>query len=352
MQEDIGVINEAATRASDLTRRLLTFGRKNEEQDQTGKFDDVVSSSAALLCPTFDRRIVWKTSIPPDLPEVAMATTDLNQVVFNLVINARAALMARLEQNGHPVDWTPCIQVTVTPLAADSRLLPEPIRATATHDWQQLAVQDNGTGISPEIIDRIFEPFFTTKEAGKGTGLGLATVWHLAKDAQGHVSVRSTPETGTEFRLFLPVAPASTKSTISAERPRDAVVPPRRQRILLVEDEAAVARAATLILKKFGHEVQHAADGEEAWIIFQQQVHPLDVLLIDINMPRLSGVDLVRRIRATPFAGTIIVMSGRVAESDLEQLRQLNVHQLLPKPFTIEQLLGALKPITPDPTGP
>ena len=173
-----------------------------------------MNSSAALLCPTFDRRIVWKTSVPPGLPEVAMATTDLNQVVFNLVINARDALMARLEQNHHPAGWVPCIQVTVTPLSADSRLLPEPLRATATHDWQQLTVQDNGTGIAPEIVDRIFEPFFTTKEAGKGTGLGLATVWHLAKDARGHVSVRSTPETGTEFRLLLPVAPAP------AARPR------------------------------------------------------------------------------------------------------------------------------------
>jgi signal transduction histidine kinase/CheY-like chemotaxis protein len=344
LQEDLGVISQAATRASDLTRRLLTFGRKNDEPNPTSRFDDVVHSSAALLCPTFDRRILWKTSIPTGLPEVGMATTDLNQIIFNLVINARDALMARLEQNGHHADWTPHIQVTVTLLSADSPLLPEPLRSTAPHDWQQLTVQDNGTGIAPEIVDRIFEPFFTTKEAGKGTGLGLATVWHLAKDARGHVTVRSTPEAGTEFRLLLPVAPAPAGGNTSAKRPRDLIAPSRSRQILLVEDEDDVARTTIAILKKFGHHVQHAADGEQAWTLLQTQIHELDLLLIDINMPRLSGVDLVRRIRTTSFSGMLIIMSGRVAESDLEQLRQLRVDQVLPKPYTIEQLLGALMP--------
>lgn len=343
LQADLGVIDQAATRAAALTRRLLAFGRKSDERAQPVRLADAVENCFALLRATVDRRVEWVSSLPPDLPPILFNPTDLNQVVFNLVLNARDSLLEKLAQSSDG-GWTPRLHVHARELPATAQPSRNAGPGRALAAWQQLTVEDNGLGIPPEIADRIFEPFFTTKEVGKGTGLGLTTVWHLVTEASGEVRVESKLGEGTKFHLMLPRWRDEAAAPKIAPAARAAPASAARCRILLVEDEPLVARSAVLALEGFGHSVTHLLDGAEAWShLSSVGGAPYDALLLDVNMPRMNGVDLVRRLRNTAFAGRIIVMSGRVAGEDMRALKNLRVDRILTKPFTPAELVEALR---------
>ena len=340
---DLNMINQAATRAAELTKRLLTFGRKGEEGAQPVRLADAVANCFALLQATVDRRIEWESHVPRDLPPIQFNPIDLSQIVFNLVINARDTLLEKLAvPGGKP--WTPVLRVSAVELPPAAR----PVRSggppRVLTAWQRITVEDNGMGIPPEIIDRIFEPFFTTKETGKGTGLGLATVWHVVTDAGGYVTVESKAGEGTKFHVTLPqwkeeaAPPKPVRPTARIQTPGSG------RRILLVEDDPLVGRTAKAMLERFGHTVTHLADGAEAWSKLAGDPGQFDLLLLDVNMPRMSGVDLVRRARGVSFGGRIVVMSGRVDDQDLRDLKELKVDHILTKPFTPDELSAALTP--------
>jgi signal transduction histidine kinase/CheY-like chemotaxis protein len=342
LQSELGIIEQAATRAAELTRRLLTFGRKADERVKPVWVADAVANCFALLRPTTDRRIVWESRLPPELPPILFNPIDLNQVIFNLVINARDTLLEKLAQ---PIEagWTPRLRISAeeVPAATHPVMTNAPDRSLAA--WQRITIEDNGLGIQPEIIERIFEPFFTTKDVGKGTGLGLATTWHLVADAGGHVTVDSKVGEGTRFHITLPRWQVESARSGKHSAPMAAPVATTGRRILLVEDDPLVALTMKTVLERLGNTVTHLSDGAEAWSHFSVNQEHYDLLLLDVNMPRMSGVDLVRRIRETPFAGRIVVMSGRVAEEDMQALKALQVDRILAKPFTQTELVEALK---------
>ena len=341
LQEDLGIIEQAGTRAAELTRRLLTFGRKTDERIQAVTIADAVANCFALLQPTADRRIEWTSFIPSGLPPLFLNPIDLNQIVFNLVINARDTLNEKLAQT-RGMAWTPRLRVSAEELPPGARPMRVggPSRTLAA--WQQLTVEDNGMGIRPEIIDRIFEPFFTTKEVGKGTGLGLATIWHLVTDAGGEVTVESKAGESSKFHVAFPRWQAEPPQQGSEAKPSAAPTATAGRRILLVEDEPLVARTCAAMLTRFGHTVNHLTDGVDAQAHLATGQQLYDLLLLDLNMPRMNGVDLIRRVRETSFAGRIVVMSGRVTEEDRRTLEDLRVDFILPKPFTPEEFAEAL----------
>jgi signal transduction histidine kinase/ABC-type amino acid transport substrate-binding protein len=342
LQSALEMIGQAANRAAGLTRRLLTFGRRTDETPQPVRLADAVANCFALLQPTVDRRVAWEARIPGDLPPLQINPIDLSQIVFNLVINARDALLEKLAQSG-ATTWTPRLRVTAVELPPAARPVRPGAPGRVLTAWQRLTIEDNGLGIPPEIIDRIYEPFFTTKDVGKGAGLGLATVWHLVTDAGGYITVESTVGEGTKFHVTLPQwqeAAATPKPASPAVR---APVAGAGQRILLVEDDPLVGRTAVAVLEHFGHTVTHLLDGAEAWAHLSNDPSQYDLLLLDVNMPRMNGVDLVRRVRGTRFSGRIVVMSGRVDEADLRALKELHVDHILTKPFTPEELTEALR---------
>ena len=344
-EAELDIIDQSARRAADLTKRLLTFGRKVDDPARTVRLTEAVANCEALLKTMIDRRIEWENDLPPDLPLVVFNPTDFNQIVFNLVLNARDALLDRLAKNTDPA-WRPRLRVSVCELPASAR----PHRPGVSRDglvcWQRFSVEDNGQGIPPEIVDRIFEPFFTTKEVGKGTGLGLSTVWHQVTDAGGEIVVDTRPGEGTTFHLYLP-----RRETHPPMIPSDEPIKPTPQpatigrRILVVEDEPLIASATATILKRLGHTVAQRHDGVEAWNELSTEGVSYDLLLVDLSMPRMSGVDLVKRIRTLPYAGSIVVMSGRVAEDDLLTLKTLKVDRILAKPFTAEQLVAVVSEV-------
>jgi two-component system, cell cycle sensor histidine kinase and response regulator CckA len=341
LQADIGVIEQASRRAAELTRRLLTFGRRSDERVLSVRLDEGLASCFDLLRPTVDRRIVWEIHIPNGLPPAGMNPTDLNQVVFNLVINARDTLLERLGRPDSP-DWVPRLRVVVTALPSTAASLSRPRPGRSLTGWQRVTVEDNGEGIAPENVERVFEPFFTTKEAGKGTGLGLAMVWHLVTDAGGHVHVESRVGHGTRVHVTLPVWDAVAAGAPGPLRDTRSGLRGEAREILMVEDEPLVARAALSILQQRGHRVTHIADGAAAWAEFCASPARYDLLLVDINLPGMSGVDLVARVRQAAYAGPIIVMSGRVAEKDLRMLERLRVNHVMPKPFSVQELTEAV----------
>jgi signal transduction histidine kinase/CheY-like chemotaxis protein len=336
LQQDIEVIVVAVQRTAELTRRLLTFGRKADHRSESVRLKAVAESCFDLLRHTVDRRISWQYSIPEDLAPLFFNATDLNQILLNLLLNAKDALMERLSGR-NPANWSPKIVVEAAALPADAFPSP-PGLDRAVLGWQRLTVRDNGLGMAPDIVERIFEPFFTTKDVGKGTGLGLATVWHLANDAGGHVKVDSVLGTGSEFHIFLPVFPA-------VEAPKAAPVakaPTRPVRLLLVEDESLVARPVIQVLERQGHRVRSFENGLEAWKHLEGNIGAYELLIVDVNLPGMNGIDFVSRAREHDFKGRIFMVSGRFTSADMSALTRLRIDHSLTKPFNVQQFLQAV----------
>lgn len=335
------VILECAQRAAELTRRLLMFGRKSDNVIEPVQVGEVVSSCFGLLRHTVERRIVWEQAVPPDLPPLEFNTTDLNQILLNLIINARDTLLEKLER--HPGDWTPVIRIEARLLPTDAlgRLDDTPSRRQIL-GWQRLTVRDNGMGMAPEVRERIFEPFYTTKAVGKGTGLGLATVWHLVTAVSGRIEVESKPGEGTAFHVYLPMLP-STGASGQVREPK-AADRTASARIFLAEDDPQVAMVVIAVLRRDGHKVTHLLDGAVAWEHLQHHAGDYDLLILDVNMPGLDGLELAQRVRASGlYAGRLLIISGRLGSDDLRQIAAIRIDGVLNKPFDVGELLEAVR---------
>jgi len=337
LQQDVEVIVQAVQRTAELTRRLLTFGRKADHRAETVRMQAIAAGCFDLLRHTVDRRISWEYLIPEELPPLYFNATDLNQILLNLLLNARDALMERLSGR-NPANWAPRIIVEASQLAPDAFAAPASQAGRTLLGWQRLTVRDNGLGMPADVVERIFEPFFTTKDVGKGTGLGLATVWHLVNDAGGHVKVESVLGTGSTFHIFLPVWPAT-------EVPKAPVVfkaAAKAVRLLLIEDEALVARPIIQVLERQGHKVRYFENGLDAWKHLEGNLGAYDLLIIDVNLPGMNGVDIVARARERDFQGRIFMVSGRFTSSDMSALTRLRIDHSLTKPFNVQQFLQAV----------
>jgi signal transduction histidine kinase/CheY-like chemotaxis protein len=342
LQQDLATITKAATNAAALTRRLLAFGRKGDEGAELIRVENLVETCFGLVRPSMDRRIELFSSIPTQLPPLFFNATDLTQILFNLIINSRDTLLEKIAQKGLS-DWAPTIRVTAIDLP-QNYFHPFPgSSGKVIEAWQQISVEDNGMGIDPNIIDRIFEPFFTTKEVGKGTGLGLATVWHLVTDVGGSVTVESKLGEGTKIHVNIPRWKQPSPSFPERKEQKTIVQPQTGGKLLLVEDEELVARSVMPVLLRLGYEVVSCADGAEAWSRFADVGMGCKVILIDLNMPRMNGIDFVRHVRTTPYPGAILVMSGRVSDEDMLSLQELNINGILNKPFTSENLTDSIR---------
>ncbi len=337
LQEEMEVITQAVQRTAELTRRLLTFGRKVDHREQSVRLEALVASCFDLLKHTVDRRITWSSSVPPNLRTLHFNATDLNQIVLNLLLNARDALIERLSGRPEP-GWTPTISVEASDLPAGAFEPSVRHPGKTLLGWQRLTVRDNGVGMAPDVVDRIFEPFFTTKDVGKGTGLGLATVWHLVSEGGGHVKVESAPDVGSAFDVYIPVWPVAEAPKAVAASTREA----RPARVLLVEDEQLVARSMTDILVRHGHSVRHLENGLDAWRHLEGSPGAYDLLVIDVNLPGMTGVDVVTRLRESRFAGRILMVSGRFSPSDMHALTRLGIDHCLTKPFNVSQFIEAV----------
>jgi signal transduction histidine kinase/ActR/RegA family two-component response regulator len=321
-------IRRVADRAALLTRQLLAFSRRQMLQPKILDLNELIVEMGRLLQRLLREDIEYKTDLGEPLGRVQADPGQMEQVLLNLIVNASDAM----PKGGTLTIET--VNVRVDETYAQSRT------PLATGDYVMLAVSDTGHGMEASTKARIFEPFFTTKELGKGTGLGLATVYGVVKQSSGYIFVDSEPGAGARFEIYLPQVPEQVQAV--AEEERAAKLRPGRETVLLVEDEADVRALTCEFLKSAGYQVLTAADGEEGLETGQRFGDEIDILVTDVVMPRLRGPELAKRLRLVLPDLKVVYMSGYTEEfSDMPNL--LHGAYFLQKPFSRDALLRQLQ---------
>uniref|UniRef100_UPI0035CB85D5 response regulator n=1 Tax=uncultured Sphingomonas sp. TaxID=158754 RepID=UPI0035CB85D5 len=332
--DDIQQIRINSNRAAALTRQLLAFSRQQTLRPQVLQLPDVVSEVSNLLKRLMGETVRLDVSHGRNLGPVRADPGQLEQVVVNLAVNARDAILTANPKGGGVLT----IQ-TKAVTAAEVRASGNDVLPPA--DYTSLTVSDNGAGIPPEIIAKIFEPFFTTKELGKGTGLGLSTVYGIVKQSGGWIFATSQPGQGASFTIYLPVHAAGAAPQVRQRAPVRPVDTWGTGTVLLVEDEAMVRAVAERALVRQGYQVLTADNGEAALEVLEKSGRP-DLLISDVVMPTMDGPTMVRHVRERYPDLPVLFMSG-YAEETLRKSIDLDHVLFLPKPFSVQQLAEAAK---------
>ena len=318
-------IRRSGEQAAALTGQLLAFGRRQMLRPVDLDVNQVVDNIQMMLRRLVGEHIELRVQLADDLKPVRADRSQLEQVLVNLAVNARDAmpsggrLTIRTEhvtigsRNGHTV------------------------HGPAPGAYSALVVEDTGEGIDPSVLGRIFEPFFTTKPFGRGTGLGLATVYGIVKQSRGDVHVQSTLGRGTTFTVWLPVV--DTSATAAAVTAQDegldmhAPAPASGASLLIVEDDPGVRTLATQVLRDAGWTVLVAEDPAGALAIAASESQPIDLLLTDVVLPGINGSDLAQRLRTLRPGLPVLFMSGYAPEEIVASGALPTGGQLLRKPF-------------------
>jgi len=330
IREPLREISQATERASNLTRQLLMFSRKQVMQPRSLNLAEVVNNLARLLRRTLGEHVDLRVKAPADLPPVLADTGMMEQVITNLAVNARDAM---------PKGGELTIESSIVDLGERDV---ERNQEARPGRFVCLSVTDTGCGMDTTTMTRIFEPFFTTKAVGKGTGLGLATVYGIVKQHQGWVEVSSRQGDGSAFRVFLPVC-RQTIFTPNQDQP-SSVFPRGTETILLAEDEGPLRELSTQVLQRLGYRVLAAASGVQALEIWRERADEIDMLLTDMIMPEgVSGRDLAERIRSDRPDIRILFVSGYNVELVGENFALREGLDFLPKPYNPQALLRAVR---------
>jgi two-component system cell cycle sensor histidine kinase/response regulator CckA len=342
IQEQVREILDASRRAQSLTDQLLTYSRKQVRASQFVDLNAQVVQMQSMLRRLIGEHIALVTELAPDLGRVRADPGQLQQVIMNLAVNARDSM----GDGG-------TLTISTSHLAASAAVSGR--RGLGAGEWVVLSVTDTGRGMEKEILSHIFEPFFTTKEKGKGTGLGLSTVYGIVTQAGGHVFVQSSPGQGASFEILLPRAAADPAPAVpasaapssaawAAPSSAPAAAPAARPlSVLLVEDEVLVRDLARSILTRAGYSVQEAANGLEALSTFAASDRPIDLLVTDVIMPGMGGVELARRLTAGHPGLRVVFVSGYAGEALGTQGELAEGIHLVRKPFSPAELLAMIE---------
>ncbi len=322
-------VQKASQKAAALTQQLLAFGRKQHLNPVVLNLNDLVMDLGKMLQRVIGENIEIATIPSPNLWSVKADAGQIDQVIMNLVVNARDAM---------PHGGNIRVETRNVELKEPSRHAGWEIPAGA---YVSLSVADTGTGMDEEVKARIFEPFFTTKEKGKGTGLGLATVYGVVKQSGGYIMVESSPGKGSVFSIFFPSGGAAVP------RPKAEPSPPGAgggsELVLLVEDENAVRALTRRILEGNGYKVLEARYGDEALRVSENNPEPIDLLMTDVVMPGMSGHELANRLIPLRPEMKILFMSGYTDDISGPGNGRGKPPAFLPKPFLPQDVLRAVR---------
>ncbi len=325
-REDLQQVMAASKRAAALTKQLLAFSRRQMIQPTIVSLNDVVSSVEKMLKRVIGENIELCTQLEPNLRPVRADVGQLEQIILNLTVNARDAM---------PEGGKIRLRTANLNGAAASML---DVSGDLSEEFVMFEVSDTGTGMSAEIQKRIFEPFFTTKAPEKGTGLGLATVYGIVKQSRGHISVRSEVNVGTTFSIVFPASAAPLAS--EADKERDQRFGTGTGTILLLEDDDAVRRVALRVLSDAGYRVLEASRAPEARAILAREGSAIDLLLIDVVMPQISGPRFVAEVSPSHPRMRVLYMSGYSEEAVHMSADPALQSHFMQKPFTPDNLLS------------
>ncbi len=326
---EIQKIKEAAQSAGELTRSLLTFSRRVESRFKIVDASAEAQNAANILKRTIPRMIQLELRLARDLNPVMADPVQLQQIVMNLCVNARDAM----KESGHLI-----IETYNTYLDEDYCKLHIETKPGA---YVVLSVSDTGCGMTKDDMKRMFEPFYTTKEVGKGTGLGLAIVYGIVQNHGGGITCYSEPGHGTTFRIYLPAIKDSDENDDSLPE-RKALVG-GKETVLLVDDEPLVKELGEMILKQFGYTVLTASNGKEGLEIYTRRKDSIDLVILDLIMPKMSGSECLNEIMKIDPSAKILIASGYDANGSIHGALGEGAGAFIRKPYEARELLEAVR---------
>jgi two-component system cell cycle sensor histidine kinase/response regulator CckA len=327
MYPHLETIERSAMRAADLVSQLLAFARGGKYVVAPLAINDVLVETSGLLKGTIDTSIIIETELDPFSPVIEADAAQMQQVLMNLCVNARDAM---------PEGGTLLLR-TVLLKTPDAYL--QTADPSATGQFVRIDIQDTGMGIDATIKGKIFDPFFTTKEKGKGTGLGLATVYGIVKNHGGHTRVESEVGKGTTFSVYLPAVEAQ----LPPVKQSDVNALGGEERILIVDDEPTIRTLLQDILTEMGYRVMSAAGGMEAIAQYGPDGGKFDLVILDMAMPGLSGKETFEKLKSIDPNVRVILSTGYSEDERARELLRLGVRAFVQKPYRVDDLAAAVR---------
>ena len=328
--ENVNIIEETVERGAYGVRQLLTLARKTESCLALSNPNDLVSELSKLLKQTFPKTIDVTLELDAKLPSIWVDPNQINQALLNLSVNARDALAG----GG---------RLTLKTLLVEGGNVQDP--AAKAGPYACIEVKDTGSGMDAAVRNRIFEPFFTTKGVGKGTGLGLAIVYGIVRNHNGFIDVDSEVGRGTSFRLYFPMARSEEKPAVD-ETPKREVSPPRRPNdgatVLVVEDEEKMVYLLRKALLRNEYNVLVASDGEQAIDLYHRRKQDIAVVLLDIGLPKIAGLDVILRMKEENPNVKVIVASGYIDPDFKSRMQRAGVQGFIEKPYNPDAVVRML----------
>ena len=330
-QRELQQIVRAATRGAELTQQLLTFSRKIESELQPIDFNREVENVRLLLERTIPKMIEVEFRLAEDLKMVNADPGQIEQILMNLAVNAKDAM---------PDGGKLIVETANVILDQDYCKIH---RVANPGSYVQLTVTDTGHGIDKMTIEHIFEPFYTTKETGKGTGLGLATVYGIVKSHNGHIVCYSEPDEGTTFKIYLP----TIDSTQEARKAEEHLTAPEggSETILLVDDEEPIRGLGTQILEEFGYTVLTAADGESALQLYSKKQKKIDLVILDLIMPGMGGKLCLLELLKINLDAKVAIASGYSPDGPTREILKNGAKGFISKPYDLRQMLKVIREV-------
>ncbi len=325
-REDMAEITKAAASAKTLVRRILTFSRESQHIKKAISIDEVLRDASSILSRTIPKMISLEFDIDQDLLPIKADPLQMEQILLNLAANAADAIGGQGS-----------ITIAAENVIVDNRRCDVCANAFSG-EYVLLSVKDTGSGMNPETKVRIFDPFFTTKEVGRGTGLGLSTVYGIVTSHQGHISCLSEEGKGTEFQIYLPVAKDEIVQTDLNGLGRDAPLQ-GDETILVVDDEAVVSDIAQRILARHGYKVLQASSGEEALAVYREHLGSINGVIMDLGMPGMGGKACLPLILSLDSQAKVLIASGYIQYELTDELKKLGAAGMIAKPYRKNDLL-------------
>jgi len=306
-------VGVAAKRASETVRQLMAFARRSGLQAKPIPFHDLLAELVGTLTRTFPTNIELRLEPRAERDIVIADSNHLHQSILNLCQNARDAM----PDGGRILMTTSLVE-------------------TGAGKILEFRLSDTGKGIPPEALPHIFEPFYTNKQGGRVTGLGLASVWGIVQRHGGNIAVESEPGKGTEFRIRLPLAPPGVEAERSGIGFASAGAG-RRLRVVALDDDHDVLQVIRTMVNSLGHEIEVFSQFAPMWE-WMKEKSTVDLVVLDVDMPGTSGFEAIRKIRVTYPDIPIMIASGRLSSTTIDELKQLGIETFLRKPFGAQEI--------------
>ena len=332
-KKNINTITQAVKRGSNLVQQILTFARKSDVSYDIVNVNTVIRELSQMLHETFPKSVSIDLKLDKSLPAIVIDQTQLNQALLNLCVNARDAILEKEKPYG-------TITIRSSYMAGDK--LQKKYPDAAPDKYVIISVGDTGTGLDDSLRDRIFDPFYTTKSPDKGTGLGLSLVYGVVKSCNGYIDLESEGGKGTTFTLYLPVYQEAEKK-VPGEEIKDEVITRGTETVLVVEDEEMLRYVLTEILSNEGYTVIVARNGEEAVEKYKQHKDEIALVLSDVGLPKMSGIDLYKKLMQIDPYIKIILASGFIDPVLVSELYKKGIKEIIRKPYDSVDVLQRVR---------